>query len=112
MTEVKNHFGTTTAITQLTLTLFMVGLAVGNVVAGTVSDSTGRKKPLIVSLISYIIASIVIALTLNVTVMIVFRLKIVVNEVNLSYLPCHTISTIFYNLNSIVNLSLPYVEIL
>ncbi|UXS29431.1 hypothetical protein MUA33_00905 [Staphylococcus delphini] len=42
--EVKNHFGTTTALTQLTLTLFMVGLAVGNIVAGTVSDSTGRKN--------------------------------------------------------------------
>lgn len=71
--EVKNHFGTTTALTQLTLTLFMVGLAVGNIVAGTVSDSTGRKKPLIISLISYIISSIVIALAPNVIVMIVFR---------------------------------------
>ncbi|WP_086428677.1 multidrug effflux MFS transporter [Staphylococcus cornubiensis] len=71
--EVKNTFGTTTAITQLTLTLFMVGLAVGNIVAGTVSDSTGRKKPLIISLISYVIASIVIALAPNVIVMIVFR---------------------------------------
>ncbi|ARJ50792.1 multidrug effflux MFS transporter [Staphylococcus lutrae] len=71
--EVKNALNTTTANVQLTLTFFMVGLAVGNIVAGTVSDSTGRKKPLMFSLVLYIISSIVIALAPHVTIAIIFR---------------------------------------
>lgn len=71
--EVKSMLNTTTAHVQLTLTFFMVGLAVGNVVLGTLSDSTGRKKPLMVSLIIYILSSMAIALTPNITALIIFR---------------------------------------
>ncbi|AKS66126.1 bicyclomycin transporter TcaB [Staphylococcus schleiferi] len=71
--EVKSMLNTSTSHVQLTLTFFMIGLAVGNVVLGTLSDTTGRKKPLMMSLIVYIIASIVIALTPNIIILIIFR---------------------------------------
>lgn len=44
--EIKNDFHTTTSNAQLTLSLFMIGLALGNLFAGPISDATGRKKPL------------------------------------------------------------------
>uniref|UniRef100_UPI00210E1CA5 MFS transporter n=1 Tax=Staphylococcus aureus TaxID=1280 RepID=UPI00210E1CA5 len=38
---------------QLTLSMFMIGLAFGNLVAGPISDSTGRRKPLIIAMIIF-----------------------------------------------------------
>ncbi len=40
----------------------MIGLAAENIVAGTLSDSFGRKKPLIIAMILFTIASVLCAL--------------------------------------------------
>lgn len=42
--ELQNDFGTTTSNAQLTLSFFMVGLALGNLFVGPLSDSLGRKN--------------------------------------------------------------------
>lgn len=44
--DIQNDFHTTTSNAQLTLSLFMIGLALGNLFAGPISDSIGRRKPL------------------------------------------------------------------
>lgn len=46
-----------TATAQLTLTACLLGLGVGQVVAGPVSDRLGRRRPLMVGIVAYIVAS-------------------------------------------------------
>lgn len=43
----------------------MIGLAAENIVAGTLSDSFGRKKPLIIAMILFTIASVLCAFASN-----------------------------------------------
>ncbi|MEX2948482.1 multidrug effflux MFS transporter [Staphylococcus warneri] len=71
--EIKNDFHTTTSNAQLTLSLFMIGLALGNLFAGPISDATGRKKPLWISMFIYTIASLGIVFVTNIEIMIALR---------------------------------------
>src|SRR5215217_787190 len=47
---------------QLTLTTFFVGMALGQLVGGPVSDQRGRRRPLLISIGVLILASAVCAL--------------------------------------------------
>lgn len=71
--EIKNDFHTTTSNAQLTLSLFMIGLALGNLFAGPISDATGRKKSLWISMFIYTLASLGIVFVTNIEVMIALR---------------------------------------
>ncbi|KTW20079.1 multidrug effflux MFS transporter [Staphylococcus warneri] len=71
--EIKNDFHTTTSNAQLTLSLFMIGLALGNLFAGPISDATGRKKPLWISMFIYTLASLGIVFVTNIEIMIALR---------------------------------------
>lgn len=66
-------FETPTAMTQLTLTTAMFGLALGQLFFGPLSDKFGRKKPLMISLIIYIASTIGIIFSPNIETMIVLR---------------------------------------
>jgi DHA1 family bicyclomycin/chloramphenicol resistance-like MFS transporter len=63
-----------TSAAQLTLTSCLIGLAVGQLVAGPLSDRYGRRPPLIVGLIAYALASLACAFAWTVSVLILFRL--------------------------------------
>lgn len=52
---------TSTSMTQLSLTACMVGLSLGQLFAGPISDVRGRRTPLLVGLVVYAIASILCA---------------------------------------------------
>nr|WP_263314966.1 multidrug effflux MFS transporter [Mammaliicoccus sp. Marseille-Q6498] len=71
--EISREFDTSTSNTQLTLTMFMIGLAVGQVFVGPLSDFIGRKKPLMVALIIYAVASILIVFAPNIYVVMALR---------------------------------------
>ena len=71
--EIKNDFHTTTSNAQLTLSLFMIGLALGNLFAGPISDATGRKKPLWISMFIYTLANLGIVFVTNIEIMIALR---------------------------------------
>ncbi|MBO3061773.1 MULTISPECIES: multidrug effflux MFS transporter [Mammaliicoccus] len=71
--EISHDFDTTTSNTQLTLTLFMIGLAIGQVFVGPLSDFIGRKKPLMVALIVYTIASVLCVFAPNIYIMMALR---------------------------------------
>lgn len=58
---------------QLTLTAFIIGLAVGQLVLGPISDSVGRRRPLLSGLVLYTAMSVVCALSPSVEVLIVAR---------------------------------------
>lgn len=70
---VKEDLGATTSATQLTLTFFMIGLGAGNIVAGTLSDSMGRKKPLVIAMVLFTLSSIFCAIAPNAEVMMLAR---------------------------------------
>src|SRR3954464_4851964 len=59
---------------QLTLTTFFVGMALGQLVGGPVSDQRGRRRPLLGALIVMSLASVVCALSPSIGVMMVARL--------------------------------------
>lgn len=72
--ELKNDFNTTTAHAQLTLSFFMIGLGIGNLFVGPISDSLGRKKPLIIVMTIFTLASLGIIFVHNIWLMIILRL--------------------------------------
>lgn len=49
--ELQAEFGSTTSMTQLTLTMTMLGMAVGQIFAGPISDLRGRKIPLLLGML-------------------------------------------------------------
>ena len=49
--ELQAEFGSTTSMTQLTLTMTMMGMAVGQIFAGPISDLRGRKIPLLLGML-------------------------------------------------------------
>ena len=71
--QLASFFETTASMTQLTLTTAMIGLAVGQLLLGPLSDKFGRKKPLIISLVIYIISTVLIVFSPNIEKMIVLR---------------------------------------
>ena len=71
--ELKNDFNTTTANAQLTLSLFMIGLGLGNLFVGPISDSIVRKKPLVISMIIFALASLGIVFVENIWIMVFLR---------------------------------------
>ncbi|MBK3932627.1 multidrug effflux MFS transporter [Staphylococcus haemolyticus] len=71
--ELKNDFNTTTENAQLTLSLFMIGLGLGNLFVGPISDSIGRKKPLVISMIIFALASLGIVFVENIWIMVFLR---------------------------------------
>ena len=71
--QFAQFFDTTASMTQLTLTTAMIGLAVGQLLLGPMSDKFGRKKPLIISLLIYIISTILLIFSPNIETMIVLR---------------------------------------
>lgn len=62
-----------TSIAQLTLTSSLLGMALGQLFLGPLSDQKGRRKPLIFSLIVYTIASMLCAFAPSVWALILLR---------------------------------------
>lgn len=71
--DIRHDFQTTKSNAQLTLSMFMIGLAFGNLFAGPISDSTGRRKPLIIAMIIFTLASLGIVFVHNIWLMVALR---------------------------------------
>lgn len=59
---------------QATVTGFLVGLAIGQVVIGPLADAVGRRRPLLVGILGYSAASLLCALAPSIGVLLVGRL--------------------------------------
>jgi MFS transporter, DHA1 family, multidrug resistance protein len=70
---IANDLHTTIDIVQLSLTAYLVGIAVGQLLYGPLLDRYGRKIPLYAGLLVYIVASLVCAITTSVNSLIVMR---------------------------------------
>ena len=61
------------SLVQYTVTAFLAGVAIGQLLYGPLSDRIGRKLPLCVGIVVYAVASIGCALAENISVLIVWR---------------------------------------
>jgi len=71
--RVAGDLSATATQVQLTLTTFFVGMALGQLIGGPVSDQRGRRRPLIAAIALMSVASIVCALTPSIAVMMAAR---------------------------------------
>lgn len=71
---IATDLDTTTPLVQLTLSAFMAGMAVGQLIIGPVSDSLGRRRLLLAGAVVSLIASIGCALAPSIGVLIGMRL--------------------------------------
>jgi DHA1 family bicyclomycin/chloramphenicol resistance-like MFS transporter len=59
--ELADHFGSSVDTVQLSLSTYMVGLAVGQAVYGRLADTYGRRRPLLMGMALYVAVSIACA---------------------------------------------------
>lgn len=71
---IARDFGTGLASVQLSLASFFVGIALGQIFYGPITDRFGRKRPLYFGLALYCFASFLCATTASVDGLIIFRL--------------------------------------
>jgi DHA1 family bicyclomycin/chloramphenicol resistance-like MFS transporter len=71
--ELADDLRSSASMVQLTVTTCLVGLAVGQLVAGPMSDALGRRPPLLLGLGVYTAAGLLCAAAPNVGILILFR---------------------------------------
>jgi DHA1 family bicyclomycin/chloramphenicol resistance-like MFS transporter len=72
--QLAAELAASTSAAQLTITACLIGLAVGQIIAGPLSDRFGRKRPLMIGLVAYALASLACAFAWSITVLLVLRL--------------------------------------
>ncbi|MFF0426767.1 Bcr/CflA family multidrug efflux MFS transporter [Streptomyces sp. NPDC004520] len=72
--EVTGALRAPAATVQLTLTACLAGMALGQLVVGPMSDKWGRRRPLLVGMVVYVLATAVCALAPTAGLLIGFRL--------------------------------------
>jgi MFS transporter, DHA1 family, multidrug resistance protein len=63
---VVSEFQTTESYVQLSLTFYLVGLVLGNLLAGPISDVKGRRAPMLLGLAVYAVCSLLCAFSPNI----------------------------------------------
>ncbi|MCI3270139.1 multidrug effflux MFS transporter [Streptomyces cylindrosporus] len=72
--EVTRSLHAPAATVQLTLTACLLGMALGQLVVGPMSDRWGRRRPLLTGLAVYVVATALCAFAPNVEFLVAFRL--------------------------------------
>ncbi|CUW28117.1 MULTISPECIES: multidrug effflux MFS transporter [Streptomyces] len=72
--EVTRSLHASAAAVQLTLTACLLGMALGQLVVGPMSDRWGRRRPLLTGLAVYLVATALCAVAPNVETLVAFRL--------------------------------------
>jgi DHA1 family bicyclomycin/chloramphenicol resistance-like MFS transporter len=71
--QITSDLDTQPAAVQLTITATLAGLAIGQLLIGSISDAIGRRKPLLVGLSLYIVASMGIVFVTSVEALTALR---------------------------------------
>lgn len=74
MPELVHAFGTTESLIKLSLSIYFVGFAVAQLVAGTLSDAWGRRRVTMIFMAIYLIGSLMAALAPSVEMLLTGRL--------------------------------------
>ena len=72
--QLADELGASTSAAQLSITACLVGLATGQLVAGPLSDRFGRRRPLLVGLVAYLMASLACGFASTISVLLTLRL--------------------------------------
>ncbi|WP_138420039.1 Bcr/CflA family efflux MFS transporter [Aquibacillus sediminis] len=70
---IADDFGVRASLVQLSLTTCLIGLAIGQLVIGPISDAKGRRKPLLVSISLFALSSLLCAVAPNIYILIIAR---------------------------------------
>ena len=70
---ISTELGVPQSLVQYTVTAFLAGVAIGQLLYGPLSDRIGRKLPLCVGIVVYAVASVGCALAENISVLIAWR---------------------------------------
>jgi len=71
--QLSSDLSTSASAAGATLTAVMIGLALGQLVMGPISDSLGRLRPLLVGVATFAVASALCAIAPNIWLLLVFR---------------------------------------
>jgi DHA1 family bicyclomycin/chloramphenicol resistance-like MFS transporter len=66
---IANELGVSSSVAQLTLTGTLAGLAVGQLIVGPLSDSLGRRRPLMAGIVLHMLASLLCLVAPNIVVL-------------------------------------------
>lgn len=69
----SHDLSATASQAQMTLSAFILGLALGQVIAGPISDAFGRRKPLLIGVAVYTLASLLCIVAPSISVLIALR---------------------------------------
>lgn len=70
---IADHLDARASLVQLSLTSCLLGLAVGQIVIGPISDAKGRKGPLLISISLFMLSSLLCALAPTITALVIAR---------------------------------------
>ncbi|BBY59714.1 Bcr/CflA family drug resistance efflux transporter [Mycolicibacterium sarraceniae] len=71
--RIADDLGVSSSVAQLTLTGTLAGLAVGQLIVGPLSDSLGRRRPLMAGIVLHMLASVLCLFAPNIEVLSVAR---------------------------------------
>lgn len=71
--ELQRDLGASASLAQLTLSACLLGLAAGQLVAGPISDSIGRRTPVMIGMVGFTVMSLLCSLAPTIEVLILFR---------------------------------------
>lgn len=71
--QIAKHFHTSASFVQLSLTACLIGLGLGQLVVGSLSDVHGRRRPLFISMVIYFLSSFACTIAPNIFVLIAAR---------------------------------------
>ncbi len=66
---IANELGVSSSVAQLTLTGTLAGLALGQLIVGPLSDSLGRRRPLMAGIVLHMLASLLCLVAPNIVVL-------------------------------------------
>lgn len=72
--SLANFFKTTPSLVQMSLTMSMLGLALGQLFVGPLSDKYGRKRLLLLSLVAFVVSTVLCVFSPNILLFDAFRL--------------------------------------
>ncbi|MFB0637596.1 MFS transporter [Bacillus rugosus] len=71
--EIASDLSASASLVQLSLTACLVGLTIGQLIVGPVSDAQGRRKPLLICIFLFALSSLFCALSPNITTLVAAR---------------------------------------
>ncbi|MEC0253247.1 Bcr/CflA family efflux MFS transporter [Bacillus halotolerans] len=71
--DIADDLSASASLVQLSLTACLIGLTIGQVIVGPVSDAQGRRKPLLICIFLFALSSLFCALSPNITSLVAAR---------------------------------------